>query len=84
MTPELYSLHSKKLIPELAIRRHRDSVEWLEQEMNKGEPDKTVVVTHHAPHPRSVPEDLAADPLSAAYASDLSRLMGNATLWHQQ
>lgn len=81
VTPELYSLHSKKLVPELAIRRHQDSVEWLEQELNKGEPDKTVVVTHHAPHPRSIPEDLATDPVSAAYASDLSRLMGRATLW---
>ncbi len=81
VTPELYSLHSKKLVPELAIRRHQDSVEWLEQELNKGESDKTVVVTHHAPHPKSIPENLATDPVSAAYASDLSRLMGKATLW---
>lgn len=81
VTPELYSLHSKKLVPELEIRRHQDSVEWLKQEMNKGEPAKTVVVAHHAPHPQSIPEDLATDPVSAAYASDLSRLMGKATLW---
>jgi len=81
VTPELYRIHSKQLVPELAVSRHHDAVEWLEQELNSGEPAKTVVVTRHAPHPQSIPEDLAADTLSAAYASDRSRLMGKATLW---
>jgi len=37
--------------------------------------------THHAPHPKSIPERFTNDWLSAAYASDLTRLMGRAGLW---
>ena len=79
---ECHWVHSKNLLPELAALRHHGSVEWLGQKLDKnGDPKKTVVVTHHAPHPDSVPAHFAKDMLSAAYASDLSRLMGKAGLW---
>lgn len=81
-TAELHWVHSKYLIPALAERRHRGSVEWLEKSLEGiGEPAKTVIVTHHAPHPQSIPARFASDLLSASYASDLSRLMGKAGLW---
>ena len=81
-TAEFYWVHSKRLIPALTERRHRGSVEWLEKKLEGGgDPSKTVVVTHHAPHPQSIPERFATDLLSAAYASDLTRLMGKAGLW---
>jgi Calcineurin-like phosphoesterase len=81
-TPEFYWVHSKMLIPGLSERRHRGSVEWLEKKLSKGDdPKKTVVVTHHAPHPRSIPARYANDLLSSCYASDLTRLMGQAGLW---
>ena len=81
-TPEFYWVHSKHLIPALTERRHRGSVEWLEEKLGKGgEPAKTVVVTHHAPHPNSIPARFATDLLSTSYASDLTRLMGKAGLW---
>jgi len=82
-TPEFYWVHSKMLIPALTERRHQGSVEWLAEKL-KGEhldPAKTVVVTHHAPHFKSIPTRYATDLLSASYASDLSRLMGKAGLW---
>ncbi len=80
-SPEFYWVHSKRLLPELTVRRHEGSVEWLQGKLKSGDPAKTVVVTHHAPHPRSIPGRFADDLLSAAYASDLTRLMGKAGLW---
>lgn len=41
----------------------------------------TVVVTHHAPHPRSIERYDAPMPVAAAYASDLEELMGYAGHW---
>jgi predicted phosphodiesterase len=81
-TPEFYWVHSKRLIPPLTERRHRGSVEWLEDKLKGGgDPAKTVIVTHHAPHPKSVPPRYAKDLVSASYASDLTRFMGKAGLW---
>lgn len=42
---------------------------------------RTVVVTHHAPHPDSVHPRFAGNLLNPAFASDLSALMGPADLW---
>jgi predicted phosphohydrolase len=55
---------------------HRESVGWLERELAM-EPAvlKTVVVTHHLPHGLCLDEAFRADVLSAAYPSDLSRLL---------
>jgi hypothetical protein len=88
---EFHWANSKTLTPEMAAMRHQGSVEWLTKKLEKGDDPshpvgwardaKTVVVTHHAPHPNSVPAHFAKDMLSAAYASDLSRLMGKAGLW---
>ncbi len=79
---EFHWAHSKHLVPELAALRHQSSVAWLTKKLEKGaDPKKTVVVTHHAPHPSSLPANYAPDLLSAAYASDLTRLMGSAGLW---
>jgi Icc-related predicted phosphoesterase len=79
---EFHWVHSKHLMPELTVLRHKGSVEWLAQKLAKGDdPKKTVVVTHHAPHPNSVPARFQKDMLSAAYSSDLTRLMGKSGLW---
>lgn len=72
---------SVTLVPELTRRRHRESVEWLERELNQGDPSRTVVVTHHAPITDAIPVEYREDLLSPSYASDLSRLMGRSALW---
>jgi hypothetical protein len=72
---------SKLLTPELTALRHRGSVDWLDRKLKKGIPEKTVEITHHAPHINSIPMPYKSDPLSAAYASDLTRLMGRSALW---
>lgn len=60
---------------------HRGRIERALAEPHAG---PTIVVTHHAPHPRSLPAGEATGPGDAAYASDMSALMegpGAPDLW---
>lgn len=70
-----------KLVPQLTLRRHIQSAAWLNEQLALGEPDKTVVVTHHAPLGMSIPEHFQGDKLSPAYASNLNDLVGRSALW---
>lgn len=61
---------------------HLRSVRWLQEHLEVPFAGPTVVVTHHAPSLRSVAPARRADPLTAAYASDLEwMLTGMAALW---
>lgn len=67
-----------------ALAIHEEARAWLETELDKPFDGKTVVITHHGPHPLSVhprwlhPRTL---PLNAAFVSDLTPLLGKADLW---
>jgi Icc-related predicted phosphoesterase len=50
---------------------HQASLRWLENSLESSSTKKNVVVTHHAPSIKSLPEKLMGDTLSAAYASNL-------------
>ena len=78
---EFYWVRSKHIVPVMTLRRHRDSVAWHTEQLNEKSAGHTVVVTHHAPHPNSVPTDYQGHPLTPAYASDLSLLMGKSAVW---
>ncbi len=69
------------LHPESTVKRHLASVEWLEKELKSCSFHKTVVVTHHAPHPQSVPPHRQHNALAPAYVSNLDDLMGHCALW---
>jgi len=71
----------QRLIPELTLLRHVQSVEWLERQLSVGNLDKTVVVTHHLPLAQSIPAAFVGDKLSPAYASNLTTLVGRSKLW---
>ncbi len=64
-------------------RIHADSVLWLRQQFEANAGRKIVVLTHHAPSPRSIPPRFQGDPLNCAFASDLGALVAasNAQLW---
>lgn len=79
--PDIDGNQPSLLSPEFTVRRFQQSVTWLERELNNGHPENTVVVTHHAPHPNSVPAQYVGDALTPAFVSDLQRLMGKAHLW---
>ncbi|HWQ37852.1 MAG TPA: metallophosphoesterase [Burkholderiales bacterium] len=67
--------------PERSITLHRAAVAFLEECLARAFRGKTVVVTHHAPHPASVHPRWAAHLSSAAFVSDLTRLLGRSDLW---
>lgn len=62
---------------------HSASKRWLGEELAKSSGNKLVVITHHAPSRRSLPARYREDLVSAAFASDLDRLVeqSGAELW---
>lgn len=64
-----------------ALERHERATAWLQEELARPFVGKTVVVTHHGPHPLSVHPRYIGDVLSAGFVSDLSHLMPGVDLW---
>jgi predicted phosphodiesterase len=67
--------------PADALATHAQSRQWLKEELAKPFDGKTVIVTHHGPHPYSVHEKYKDDLLSAAFVSNLGDLLQGADLW---
>ncbi len=64
-----------------ALAEHHFSRAWLERELNTPYDGRTVVITHHGPHPLSVHPRYVGDPLNAAFVSNLSELLPKADIW---
>lgn len=58
-----------------ALERHMKSRAWLVSELVKPWKGKTVVVTHHGPHPLSTHPRYADNPLNGGFVSDLSKIL---------
>ena len=69
------------LTPQQTIDLHHDAVDFLQERLKRPFAGKTVVITHHAPHPNSVHPRWTGNPVNAAFVSDLTRLMGKPVLW---
>ncbi len=54
---------------------HGQSLKWLTAELAQSNPARTVIVTHHAPSPRSIPPAFAGQLLNSAFASNLESLI---------
>jgi predicted phosphodiesterase len=69
--------------PADAQARHARHRAWLEQRLAAPHAGPTVVVTHHAPSPRSIAARFAGSPLNACFVSDAEALLGGerAALW---
>jgi Icc-related predicted phosphoesterase len=69
--------------PEDAAERFGRHVDWLAARLASPHDGPTVVITHHAPSPRSVHPRFAGSPLNPCYASDLEPLLDGrrAPLW---
>ena len=63
------------------LRDHEQSRRWLERELAKPYPGKTVVVTHHGPHPLSIHPRYVGNRVNAGFVSDLTPLLQQADLW---
>ena len=57
------------------VRWHAESVAWLRSALAKYDRARTIVVTHHAPSPRSEGPDHTGSPLQPAFVSDLNSLI---------
>jgi Icc-related predicted phosphoesterase len=69
-----------------SIALHDQARQWLEEQLRSPLTERqaairTVVITHHAPHPLSVHPRFAGNPVNPAFVSDLTELMGLAQLW---
>jgi Icc-related predicted phosphoesterase len=69
------------LTPQQTIDLHRRAIAFLQTRLDQPCVEKTVIITHHAPHPESVHPRFARSPVNPAFVSDLSRLMGKPALW---
>lgn len=80
---EIIRINGKRFTPEDSIEMHEKSRDWLSCMLSVPFNGKTVVVTHHAPSPRSVPLRFAKDLLTPAFASNLEGLMDGSrvALW---
>jgi len=67
--------------PEHSLVLHRQDRAFLEKKLAERFHGKTVVVTHHAPHPSSVHPKWGVSLTSAAFVSDLGALLGKPALW---
>ena len=74
-------LDSGAFSPLDALAIHTATRRWLKEELEKPFEGKTVVVTHHGPHPHSVHQKYKDELLSAAFVSDLGELLDGADLW---
>jgi Icc-related predicted phosphoesterase len=66
-----------------ARAEHVDRVAWLEDELRavRRTGRKAVVVSHHAPSPRSISQRFQGHPLTASFTSDLEHLFPSVALW---
>jgi len=71
----LNSETGQKLIPERTVELHLASLQWLEQSLIHHSNERNVVITHHAPHPSSLPEHRRRGSIAAAYVTDLSNFI---------
>lgn len=58
-----------------ALVLHTESRAWLTTELAKPKEGKTVVVTHHGPHPLSTHPRYADNPLNEGFVSDLTEIL---------
>jgi Icc-related predicted phosphoesterase len=75
MQPAQTGFIARNFSPRDALALHEQSVAFLDQALTRPHHGPTVVVTHHAPHPKSVSKRFADDPLTPAFVSDLSSLI---------
>lgn len=78
---KIIRLRGKVFSPKAAVALHQSNLEWLQSELHKPFDGKTVVITHHAPHPLSIHPRFQLSPINAAFVSDLTPLVGYADVW---
>lgn len=78
-----YGASKKDIKSSDILKQHQRSMAWLSQELKIDSKGKRVIVTHHAPSAKSLPDDFGDNVINAAYASHLDEIVNqsNADLW---
>jgi hypothetical protein len=78
-----YGREDRKFRPSDSRDLHSQSLQWLEEAIKKNAGKKIVVVTHHAPSPRSIDSKYIGNPLNPAFASPLDNFIAqrDISLW---
>jgi Icc-related predicted phosphoesterase len=71
---------NERFSPAEAQALHWAQRHWLTEALALPFDGTTIVITHHAPHPKSVHTDFASFMTSSSFVSDLSSLMGTAEI----
>lgn len=64
------------------ISRHRTSRAYIERQLAEPFQGKSVVITHHAPSPRSINPAYLGSPTNAAFTSDLTETIHDGRPWY--
>ncbi len=65
----------RRFTPEDAVERFRAEKQFLIDEVGRGDPAKTIVITHFSPTPMAVPDEFKGDELSPAFNSNLDNVI---------
>lgn len=71
----------RKMRPLDTAQLHATQRSWLDRKLSDPFEGPTVVITHMAPSNKSITPEYAADPVSAAFASNMEDLVSKANLW---
>jgi predicted phosphodiesterase len=72
---KLIEYRGTRLLPSDTAAFHEESVAWLDRTLSEPHGGPTIVMTHHAPSPRSIPPFYRDSLLSPAFNSDLEWLI---------
>jgi Icc-related predicted phosphoesterase len=77
-----YGLNHRKLRTHDTFVMHQKSVQWLNASIDKTS-TQSVIITHHAPSAKSLPENFVNEGFGATYASSLDNLVlrSKSSLW---
>lgn len=65
----------RNFLPLDALGIHKQELHWIEQQLGNSFNGKTVVVTHHGPHPSCQHPGFPVSEMTGAFHSDLSRVL---------
>ncbi len=71
MGPTTAQLKERRLTPQMTVALHHEQRDWLAKKLLQPFEGPTVVVTHHAPHRKSLAPKYADDWCSPAFVSEL-------------
>lgn len=67
--------------PNQALEEHKKSRAWLMEQLSTPYDGKTVVLSHHGPHRKSVHPKYARELANAGFCSNLEELLAKADVW---